>query len=485
MKDRNQDNQDDEYSEKLISDLPITAAEGHIVQEEEDNQNIAGGKNSKLDNLYTAFWSLLESSVSSLQDKTGKGELFTHGHGYKSFMSMENITTEEPSYSKNAHFENLSDSTKNLIKAVIDINVQLNKAEDIMSESLSSMYLHYAEEGYNCVLSLNENVENYNANVKEKVDYLQRDVLRETIGTEFSTFTTKSLQALQMWYELYKEIQILYDTTKDPLLKTFLQMETKKATHSFEELKETIMDVRTQIKFIKNGLKNIKYHVPKPVTIKSNKLLLRIQKHNILKQKQEEIRRGYLNPIELANKLRILATSESEINDTLEKIDDEISSNDDTSVDTQHLQSMLHSLLETIESLCDQSQKLEMEVTKVKSGLTSQLFKDYSREIMLNSIAAKECIRQAKKKQRKEKQSTLDNHSTYLIDFKQAEKTIINELKQLMILNRHESTNIENCLKNVIEASTNHKVSRDAKILNKHLHILKGYIHHIENLLIR
>jgi len=482
MKDQDQD----QFSKKLIQDLPITAEEAHIVQEEDEDKFTAGEneKSSKLDHLYTAFWSLLESSIASIKDKEGKGQMFTHGSGFKSFMSMDDVKAEETNYVKNANFDNLSESTKNLIKAVIDINSQLNRAEDIMSENLSFMYLHFAEKGYSCIVSLNENIESYRKNVMDKVNSLQRDVLRDTIGNEFSIFTTKALQSLQMWYEVYKEIQSLEKVTQDPLLKSFLKMKTKNETHTFELLKETILDVRTQIKFIINGLKNIKYFAPKPVNLKNNKLLLRIQKHNILKQKQEEIKRGYLNPVELANKLRLLSTSESEINDTIEKIDEQVENEEDTTVDTNHLQMLLKILLENIENLADQSQKLEIEVTKVKGSLTNQLFKDYSREITLDAAAAKECIRQSRKLQRQEKNNTLNNHETYLIDFKQAEKTIVNELKQLMILNRHESLNIENCLKNVIEASNNHKQERDTKILNKHLHVLRKYIRNIEELIV-
>ena len=143
MKDQDQD----QFSKKLIQDLPITAEEAHIVQEEDEDKFTAGEneKSSKLDHLYTAFWSLLESSIASIKDKEGKGQMFTHGSGFKSFMSMDDVKAEETNYVKNANFDNLSESTKNLIKAVIDINSQLNRAEDIMSENLSFMYLHFAE----------------------------------------------------------------------------------------------------------------------------------------------------------------------------------------------------------------------------------------------------------------------------------------------------------------------------------------------------
>ena len=139
---------------------------------------------------------------------------------------------------------------------------------------------------------------------------------------------------------------------------------------------------------------------------------------------------------------------------------------------------------EQIEKMFDQSQKLELEVTNTKSSLISQLSKDYSREIALNITAARECIMQARKFQEEEKSKTLKSHSSYLLDYKQAEKTIVSELKNLILMNRHESLNIENCLKSVSEASMNHKVIRDTRILNEHKRILKEYMKHIKSFII-
>ena len=141
---------------------------------------------------------------------------------------------------KNVHFDNLSESTKNLIKAIIDINVQLNKSEDIMSNDLSMMYKHVANQGFQCVKQLNESIKQFRSNILSKANNIQKDVLRDTIGNEFSQFTTKSLQTLQMWYEVQKEIYNIAKKTQDPFLLGSLKMDMKNNTHDFESLKATV-----------------------------------------------------------------------------------------------------------------------------------------------------------------------------------------------------------------------------------------------------
>jgi|GEM_PF-6179614 len=473
-------NEKDEAQE-LVEKLPGTAIQGEAVLEEEKFS--AGAKTSKLDHLYIAYWNLLESCILAIQDEKST-TMFLTGHGYKVFMEMQDSHAEKSMDQKNVHFDNLSESTKNLIRAVIDINMQLNKAEDIMSNDLSNMYKHVANQGFQCIKQLNESIKQFRSNILNKAKNIQKDVLRDTIGNEFSQFTTKSLQTLQMWYEVQKEVHNLANKTQDPFLLGSLKMEMKNNTQDFESLKQTIMDVRTQIRYLKSNIQNVKYHVPREIRPKNNKLILRIQKHNILQRKQQEIKNGYLNPIDLAQKLRILANSENEIDSALEVINDEIDDQSSVDVDTSHIRRLMDMIEEQIEKMFDQSQKLELEVTNTKSSLISQLSKDYSREIALNITAARECIMQARKFQEEEKSKTLKSHSSYLLDYKQAEKTIVSELKNLILMNRHESLNIENCLKSVSEASMNHKVIRDTRILNEHKRILKEYMKHIKSFII-
>lgn len=476
----------DEESKKLIKTLPETAAEAHILEEENnflhEEANFHAGENSKMDTLYHAFWKLMESAVTAIQHKDKVGEEYIFGQGFQLFTNIQSFKTDiKNENERKCQFERVSETTKNLIKAIIEVNTQINKIEDGISKDLSIFYKNYAEEAFLCLVELNKNIDMYRSNINEKVENIQSDVLRESIGNEFSQFTTKALQTLQMWYEVHREIKLLSEKTQDPFLLSFVKMKVKNDTSSFNDLKLTISDVKSQIKYLQSGLKNVKYHVPREISSKNNKLLLRIQKHNLMKTKENEIKKGYLNPLDLAEKLRLIQTSESEIDEALEKLDEEYENENSTAVDTKHLHQILKTVEENIEKMFDISQKLELKVNKVKSTLTSQLTKDYAREINLHVNATKQCILEAKQKCEEEKTRYISYYTQFVNNYKLAERTVLKALKETMITNRHETLNIENCLQSVLDASKQHKIIRDTEILNEHRQVLQGYMKAIKS----
>jgi hypothetical protein len=207
--------------------------------------------------------------------------------------------------------------------------------------------------------------------------------------------------------------------------------------------------------------------------ILDEKIGLRLQKHDISKQRYSEM--SHRDPIELAESLRYLHLADSEIETTLNSLDGS-STVVKIPADMKHINLLRTQCTEHIPVLAhliDAGHILQADAVRLKTIMTSHIVAELRLDVQSAIAAAGICLDTCKSELKKVYDASLAKQSVIVGDLRKAEKTLAVEIAAY---SKGDGTSLELCAKAMAQATRDRRHIRDATIVNEHKKILHRLI---------
>jgi len=412
--------------------------------------SLRGGKeDSKIDSLYTAFWTLSKAFIDSLE-KEKIAKKFTEGKAFEMFISVTSTPSSfhvlKPTETKVA-FRSLPAEAQNLLMAAGELNMKLGKFEQAANADLSAQYMQAANQVSACIQELSTQMKKNETLTLERAAKLHMSAVQGILGSRFAVFTTGASQALQQITSQFK-LDVHVDMS------------------SIEELMKSLQEARRKIHNLRISFQPSSTTATPSYDAHDRKLALRMQKHQISQLRAVKTRDLRSDPVALAEALKKLRLEEQEADALLASAAQAplqlpaLSEKANNSEELLIFEKYLDELIET-------AHVLSAESAHIKESMESQVRKEMRASFESMREHAKNCIDSSQTKLQHLRAQTLKRYEEELKTTREAEKTIANELSLSSKLNRNISNALDLCAKAIAEAARQQKIERDVFTLNE------------------
>jgi hypothetical protein len=211
------------------------------------------------------------------------------------------------------------------------------------------------------------------------------------------------------------------------------------------------------------------------------KIGLRLQKHEIAKQRYQEM--SNRNPIELAESLRYLHLADSEIQTSLDSVESKTAivraPADMTRV--EEIREVCREQLPLLVQLIDSGHILQAEASRLKAAMNTQVVAELRLDVLSAISAGTLCLDTCKSELKKVYDSSIEKQTLIVRDLRAAEKTLATEISHY---SKGDGTSLEVCAKAMAQVSRDRRTVRDILIVNKHKKLLHELIDQVRTSLL-
>jgi len=441
---------------------------------------------SRINNLYAAYWSLLFASKDALRDPLALAKRLASGSAVTHFLQLTSTHRKTPitstaSTSALQAFKTLPPGVQNLLMAVGDVNLKISATEDALSDALSAAYASAARAGAHCVLLAAQQVQTVAARRSARVELLYTRAAQELMGGKYALFSTRATHALQQWADASVHVSLAADASQHPWLLAFKALHQAAAVKldliTPDGLHAALLLAKRQVDYAVDGLPSAiaatSVVEPQQQTDIGARLALRMQKHELSKLRMQELAHAHASPMELAHTLRTLHVAESELQSSIDALDTVAAPAlpaaqlsvagrlDELLRQSRRMQGVLAALVE-------QAHILQAESTQLRAVLQAQVVHETQQEIELSIQASGACLEAAKRVLSEEHASALSRHAATVTELRTAERTLAGELVSMTRASRGDGMVLEACGKALAESARARREQRDAAALSKH-----------------
>jgi hypothetical protein len=431
---------------------------------------LSGGS---IENMYTTFWALLYEAKEACVDPSQKAAKLANGHTMRNFLTSTEHATKVPSFASSgnvpAAFRALSPQIRNLLMAVGEINMKISHQEEVLSENLSNEHSKAARAGAACITHVCKQIENIQGKKNDKVNTLYRTAISDLLGAKYAAFTVSATNALQRWSETATQVSQL--ALEHPWILAFESIRQGADIATPEGLMASLMGARRQAEYVLDGLQSITKSETAVADTKvlDEKIGLRLQKHDISKQRYSEM--SNRDPIELAEALRYLHLADSEIETSLNATESTASvvkvPADLTRVNTLRTECIAQ--IPVLTQISDAGHILQAEATRLKSIMTNQVVGELRLDVQSAIAAAGICLETCKTELKKTYERSLSQQESVVAELRKAERILAVEISAY---SKGDGTNLELCAKAMAQATRDRRQVRDVHTFNQHKKIL-------------
>ena len=453
-------------------DDAVDIEEKDLIANRAAEVSLEGGR---VDSLYNAYWSLMTAAKDACADPGNNAHKVAKGEAMRKFLEVTAVQTELPKSSAStnsaAAFRSLNPQIQNLVMAVGEINKKISHHEEVLSEQMSAEYVKTARAAAACVLHTCNQVRNIQGRKNERVMALWRNAVIDLLGTKYADFVKTATNALQAWSDTAKKISRL--ALDHPWIAAFEAIRTSTDLSTPETIALALAGSRRQIEYVIEGLSAIHDEKDVKSDIKGldERIGFRLQKHEISRQRYAEMSKAHASPEELAEALKYLHLADSEIQTSLEAMENPpviVKIPVDNSV-VQSLLAECRAQLPSLVLLIDVGHILQSESSRLKSAINGQVVTELRLDVQSALTAASICLKTCQEQQKKVYVASLEKQTFVVRDLRAAERTLASEITHFI---KGDGTALEVCAKALAQTTRDRRHAMDVTLLNEHKTLL-------------
>lgn len=451
---------------------------------------------TRVGNLYSAFWRMLEAAVASMQDVRTLGPALAESAPMRTFTEITAPIParhpREPAASglegMSAAFAQLAPPAQNMLLALVDVNLRLTAQEAQLHQAMSSAYALAAQQATACVTRAMQSAVARDAAQASRMEALHASAVQSLLGTKYAWLVTKTVHVLRQLAAFGIDAATPAEAPTGDASALLHQLQGAKRALS---VALEMQGGPTQHGAIISGgaaAAVTTSAAAAEAALADTRLGVRMERHALATRKAAEIARLRHDPYELARVLRYFAAADEELNVALasateasershsrhDHASDRVSgaartpavpSGVDESVApaADERRGELAAMFAVVSDLVDQAHVVAAEAHHLRSAIERQVRDELAADLQAARAATMRCLTQLQHDLARAQSETLASHASAVAAAASAERTLASELAQCS-----GGAPLQVCLRAVSDAAQTQRHHRDACALQQH-----------------